>query len=69
MRHRGLQEVYGKLTRAIAMTTTQIKTLSGRMVENKRAARAARTLEQFRAILFKKKNTNNNNLKLPNLRF
>ena len=55
MRHRGLQEVYGKLTRAIAMTTTQIKTLSGRMVENKRAARAARTLEQFCAILLKKK--------------
>ena len=50
------------------MTTTQIKTLIGRMVENKRAARAARTLEQFRAVLLKNIN-NNNNLKLPNLRF
>ena len=52
---RSLREAYEP--RAIAMTTTQIKTLIGRMVENKRAARAARTLEQFRAILLKKKTT------------
>ena len=32
------------------MTTQQIKNLVGRMVKNKRAARAARALKQFRAF-------------------
>ena len=36
-----------------AMTTPQIKNLIGRASENKRAARAARTYEQVRAILCK----------------
>ena len=34
-----------------AATTPQIKNLIGRASENKRAARAARTYEQVRAIL------------------
>ena len=34
-------------------TTPQIKNLVGRATENKRAARAARTFEQVRAILCK----------------
>ena len=34
-------------------TTPQIKNLIGRASENKRAARAARTCEQVRAILYK----------------
>ena len=45
-------------------TTPQIKNLIGRASENKRAARAARTYEQVRAILCK-----NNNVKLPHLQF
>ena len=36
-----------------ATTTPQIKNLIGRASENKRAARAARTYEQVRAILYK----------------
>ena len=36
-----------------ATTTPQIKNLIGRASENKRAARAARTYEQVRAILCK----------------
>ena len=36
-----------------AKTTPQIKNLIGRASENKRAARAARTYEQVRAILYK----------------
>ena len=36
-----------------AKTTPQIKNLIGRASENKRAARAARTYEQARAILYK----------------
>ena len=36
-----------------ATTTQQIKNLIGRVSENKRAARAARTYEQVRAILCK----------------
>ena len=36
-----------------ATTTPQIKILIGRASENKRAARAARTYEQVRAILCK----------------
>ena len=36
-----------------ATTTPQIKNLNGRASENKRAARAARTYEQVRAILCK----------------
>ena len=34
-------------------TTPQIKNLIGRASENKRAARAARTYDQVRAILYK----------------
>ena len=46
-------------------TTPQIKNLIGRAREkNKRAARAAGTYEQVRAILCK-----NNNVKLPDLQF
>ena len=37
-----------------ATTTPQIKNLIGRTSENKRAARAARTYEQVRAILCKR---------------
>ena len=37
----------------MATTTPQIKNLIGRGSENKRAARAARTYEQVRAILCK----------------
>ena len=36
-----------------ATTTPQINNLIGRASENKRAARAARTYEQVRAILYK----------------
>ena len=36
-----------------ATTTPQIKNLIGRASENKRAARAAHTYEQVRAILYK----------------
>ena len=45
-------------------TTPQIKNLIGRARENKRAARAAGTYEQVRAILCK-----SNNVKLPHLQF
>ena len=45
-----------------AMTTLEIKNLIGRMVKNKRAARAACTLEQTPCIPWQ------NNVKLPHLR-
>ena len=41
-----------------AMTTPQIKNLIGRASKNKRAARAARTYEQVRAILCKTTTSN-----------
>ena len=40
-------------TTATATTTPQIKNLIGRVKKNKRAARAARTHEQVRAVLYK----------------
>ena len=40
-------------TTAAATTTPQIKNLIGRVRKNKRAARAARTYEQVRAVLCK----------------
>ena len=40
-------------TTATATTTPQIKNLIGRVRKNKRAARAARTYEQVRAVLCK----------------
>ena len=39
--------------RGTATTTSQIKNLIGRVRKNERAARAARTYEQVRAVLFK----------------
>ena len=50
-------------TTGTVIKTQQIKTLIGRVTNNKRAARAASTLGQFRAVLV------NNNVKLPHFQF
>ena len=60
--------VMGRLSSLVSTTETviktqQIKTLIGRVRNNKRAARAASTLGQFRAVLV------NNNVKLPHFQF
>ena len=41
------------MTRTATTITPQVKNLIGRASENKRAARAARTYQQFRAVLCK----------------
>ena len=51
-RCRSVREVLASMT-GKATTTPQIKNLIGRASENKRAARAARTYEQVRAIFCK----------------
>ena len=50
-------------TTGTVIKTQHIKTLIGRVRNNKRAARAASTLGQFRAVLV------NNNVKLPHFQF